>query len=34
LLAVGVLRFVWVRMKRPTLVADIAADLIGDVAAG
>jgi len=34
LLAVGVLRFVWVRMKRPALVADIAADLIGDVAAG
>jgi amino acid transporter len=34
LLAIGVLRFLWVRMKQPALVAGIAADLVGDVAAG
>ncbi|HZW75011.1 MAG TPA: hypothetical protein VFF43_15805, partial [Caldimonas sp.] len=32
LILIGGLRFVYVRLKEPALVADIAADLVGDVA--
>lgn len=34
LIVIGGLRFAYVKMKQPALVADIAADLVGDVAAG
>lgn len=34
LLAIGALRFVYIRLRQPSLVADIAADLVGDAAVG